>query len=423
VLLVLGFVLAVGACLTGPAGAADLSSRLAAAEREVAAAEGEVPAREAATDAARERNRATARRAVPLQLEAREAESAAEALAADLAARESRAQGRIAQLEAQHRKEVDDHDREVRNGIGFGLAALVAAGIALGWGRFRASPPVAALTGMDQGRAIGLCAGGGLLAVIVGLVLGGSDGALGALGSFLFCLGLILPIALILGRHSTRVQRGDERALLGRERLPGWVPIAAGSLLALVFLASAGSAVLADDVASKPVTPELSAEAAAATTGAGAEELAAAEARAEAARARAAGPAAKHQAARSSLTAARRSLASAERQLARAESSRRSLSRRLDARQAKEEREAERARERQEEEAAELAIQEEEDEEEAFASECHPSYSGCLDPSSPDYDCLGGSGDGPDYTGTVSVYGYDEYGLDDDGDGIGCESS
>ena len=40
-----------------------------------------------------------------------------------------------------------------------------------------------------------------------------------------------------------------------------------------------------------------------------------------------------------------------------------------------------------------------------------------------DYDCAAGSGNGPYYTGRVRVIGYDEYGLDRDGDGIGCESS
>ena len=38
-----------------------------------------------------------------------------------------------------------------------------------------------------------------------------------------------------------------------------------------------------------------------------------------------------------------------------------------------------------------------------------------------DYDCSGGSGDGPYYTGTVQVIGYDEYGLDANGNGWGCE--
>jgi hypothetical protein len=56
------------------------------------------------------------------------------------------------------------------------------------------------------------------------------------------------------------------------------------------------------------------------------------------------------------------------------------------------------------------------------ASGCDQSYSGaCLDPYSADYDCEGGSGNGPDYTSTVTVVGDDHYGLDGDGDGVGCE--
>ncbi len=58
----------------------------------------------------------------------------------------------------------------------------------------------------------------------------------------------------------------------------------------------------------------------------------------------------------------------------------------------------------------------------APASNCHPSYQGaCLDPNASDYDCAGGSGNGPEYTGYVTVVGDDEYGLDGDGDGAGCE--
>jgi hypothetical protein len=50
---------------------------------------------------------------------------------------------------------------------------------------------------------------------------------------------------------------------------------------------------------------------------------------------------------------------------------------------------------------------------------CHPSYKGaCLSPTASDYDCGGGSGDGPKYVyGTVRVVGYDEYDLDSNGDG------
>jgi hypothetical protein len=58
----------------------------------------------------------------------------------------------------------------------------------------------------------------------------------------------------------------------------------------------------------------------------------------------------------------------------------------------------------------------------ATASKCDPNYTGaCLDPNSADYDCKGGSGDGPDYTGPVRVVGDDHFGLDRDGDGYACE--
>ena len=57
------------------------------------------------------------------------------------------------------------------------------------------------------------------------------------------------------------------------------------------------------------------------------------------------------------------------------------------------------------------------------ASNCDPNYDGqYLDPTVYDYDCAGGSGDGPKYLyGIVRVVGSDHYGMDRDGDGIGCE--
>lgn len=73
--------------------------------------------------------------------------------------------------------------------------------------------------------------------------------------------------------------------------------------------------------------------------------------------------------------------------------------------------------------AARRAADSEEAPTEEASSECDPNYSGaCLDPYASDYDCEGGSGNGPDYTGEVTVVGVDHYGLDADGDGIGCES-
>lgn len=58
---------------------------------------------------------------------------------------------------------------------------------------------------------------------------------------------------------------------------------------------------------------------------------------------------------------------------------------------------------------------------ESRSGACHPSYSGCLKPNAGDYDCAGGSGNGPNYTGSVRVTGPDVFDLDRDNDGWGCE--
>jgi hypothetical protein len=55
---------------------------------------------------------------------------------------------------------------------------------------------------------------------------------------------------------------------------------------------------------------------------------------------------------------------------------------------------------------------------------CDPNYKGrCLRPHVSDYDCAGGSGNGPYYvSGPFRVVGTDHYRLDADHDGIACES-
>jgi hypothetical protein len=56
------------------------------------------------------------------------------------------------------------------------------------------------------------------------------------------------------------------------------------------------------------------------------------------------------------------------------------------------------------------------------APQCDPNYSGACVPIASDVDCAGGSGNGPAYVqGPVRVVGTDIYGLDADGDGIGCD--
>jgi hypothetical protein len=54
--------------------------------------------------------------------------------------------------------------------------------------------------------------------------------------------------------------------------------------------------------------------------------------------------------------------------------------------------------------------------------QCDPNYTPCV-PIDSDVDCAGGKGNGPSYVvGPVRVVGGDPYGLDGDGDGVGCEN-
>ncbi len=54
---------------------------------------------------------------------------------------------------------------------------------------------------------------------------------------------------------------------------------------------------------------------------------------------------------------------------------------------------------------------------------CDSNYSGACVPVDTDVDCAGGSGNGPSYVqGPVQVVGDDVYGLDNNNDGVGCES-
>ncbi|WP_299057325.1 PASTA domain-containing protein [uncultured Nocardioides sp.] len=54
--------------------------------------------------------------------------------------------------------------------------------------------------------------------------------------------------------------------------------------------------------------------------------------------------------------------------------------------------------------------------------DCTSGYDPCLAPMT-DYDCAGGEGDGPGYIdGPVYIEGSDPYELDNDGDGVACET-
>jgi hypothetical protein len=233
---------------------------------------------------------------------------------------------------------------------------------------------------------------------------------------------LMLPVALLLGRHSAEVQRGRAKPVLGRERVPVRATQAVAALFALLFLLGLGSALFAGEAESGEIsskTRELAEGEALSSPELTNREDEAAELEGEAAPLIAA-----VQKRKADLDAIERQLGKAKNRLVDAERRARSFARQVLVIEKREVRE----HEREEREAAKLVAREErEAREEAEAAEeeaaeaCNPNYSGCLDPYASDYDCASGSGDGPLYTGTVEVIGYDEYGLDDDGDGIGCD--
>jgi hypothetical protein len=401
----------------GLAHAEDPSAGLSNAESTAASAELEIADSKSQLGAAEARYDTIKSAAAPARKKAGHARARARHTRADLVARQSRAAARVSQLEAEHRQEVAHHDDQVRNGIGFGLAALIAAAIALSWSWFRASAAVAALSELSLGRAIGLCVGGGFVLLIGGAGLSGVDGRVGAIGSFVFFLGFVLPATLLLGRHSAEIQRGRAKPMLRQERMPSWVTRLIAGLMVVIFLVGLGNAVLAHGAGSSGISAQLQNEAEKSVGALGGRKLATAVAEASALQRKASGPIAAQDAARRAVKETSNQVHRAERKLARAAASARYFTRRMAAVTAREEREAVKAAELAERKAEEVA----EEEADLAAEECDPNYSGCLDPNSPDYDCEGGSGDGPDYTGTVTVLGVDHYGLDDDGDGIGCD--
>jgi hypothetical protein len=390
------------------AGLADAETRAAAAETDATELESVARLAKAKLEAAKEQ-------AAPVRLEAERAADRVAATEASLRRTHLQAVATVRRIEEERRDAAKDHDEEVASGIGFGIAALILALIALAWGWFRASAAVAFLARIQLGQAIGLCVGGGFVAVIVGAAIGSAGGLAEVVGVAILSLGLMLPVALLLGRHSAEVQRGRARPVLGRKRIPVRATQVIAALFALLFLFGFGSALFAGEAESNEITSKT-------------RELAEDEdppsqalVKAEDAATKLEGSAAPLLAAvyrrKTDLDAVERQLGKAESRFSNAERDARGFTRRLLVIERREIRE----REEEERAAAKLIAREEREASEEAAEECNPNYSGCLDPYASDYDCEGGSGDGPLYTGTVEVIGYDEYGLDDDGDGIGCD--
>jgi hypothetical protein len=326
-------------------------------------------------------------------------------------ARRRIARERIAAIEGDNHREVEDHDNAVQAGIGLALAAAVAAALILGWGWFRASAAVAWLVAQRRSQAVALCAGAGFVILLIGAALADVDGVIGVLGVLLFVLGPLLAVALLLARHSAQVQAGRERALLGRERLPALLfraLAAVSGALCLIFLAvvlfsdspqPTGVRAALEQTASGTVAPRAK------------RELAKAEAEADALTHGAASLTTQQRTARVALRRARSGLSSARSQLIAAEGDAHRFARRIEV---SERREARRL-EREEERALIAAEEEAEFEEEELGGGCDPNYTDCVPDTGYDVDC-------DEVGGPVEVIGTDVDGLDADGDGIGCES-
>lgn len=390
------------------AGFADAEARAAAAESDASNLEPVVRLAKTKLEASKEE-------AAPVRLEAKRAANRVAATKASLHRAHLHAVATVRKVEEEHSDAAKGHDEEVTSGVGFASAALALALIALAWGWFRASATVAYLARIQLGQAIGLCVGGGFVAVFVGAAIGSAGGLAEAVGIAILSLGLMLPVALLLGRHSAEVQRGCAKPVLGRERVPVRATQVIAALFALLFFSGLGSALFAGEAESGEITPktrELAEDEEPSN-----QALINAEGEATELEGKAAPLLAAVRRRQADLDAIERQLGKAESRLSDAERDARGFARQLLVIEKREIRE----REEEERAAAKLAAREEREAQEEAAEECNPNYSGCLDPYASDYDCQGGSGDGPLYTGTVEVIGYDEYELDDDGDGIGCD--
>jgi hypothetical protein len=221
-------------------------------------------------------------------------------------------------------------------------------------------------------------------------------------------LGFVLPTALLLARHSAKIQRGRAKPAFKRDRLPSWAPRSVAVLLLLLALSGLGSSLFAEQPTAFSASVQLQADSTASDNGPGARRLEEATAEAITTQKRAVKPVAELQQARAALRKVNRELHASKSRLVSAEAAQRRFTRRLAVLVAREEREAAKAAAQSERESIELI------EEEESSSGCDPNYSGCVPVYPPDVDC--------DEVGeTVTVVGSDPHGLDADGDLVGCE--
>ena len=429
------FALAVVLLLTtaGRAEARNLEAELAAARSRAAAASVEVQYLRSATRPMASGLAKARHHAAPARKRTRSAAATVTSTKRQLSARRSHAAAAVAQIEKKRSDATNKHDDRVAFDIGLAIAALIAASVALTWSWVRASDPVAASTRIPVAKVTGAAIGLGLLALIIGAAMKGAGGPVASVGGLIAGLGIALPVAFLLARHSAEVQRGNSRAWFGRERMaPKVLQVIAGTLAAL-FLVALVAALTDGKGQSRSVTEALRHRATLASLET--PKLKIEEQRVAVLRETLQPLEKAVEEKLSAFDMAQRGLHRAQARLGDAKGDERHWRKEVEAavvreqrRVEREEREAARAREKEEREDAKALGREEREAEEAArraqeAEACDPNYEGaCLHDGIGDYDCAGGSGNGPNYVeGPIYVIGADVFGLDSDGNGIACE--
>lgn len=415
------------------ASARDYEAEIANAQSRVATASDQVVDLRTSVAPARARLAALKKRAAPTQRQARVTAAHVTAIKRDLATHRRHAAATATEIHDENQTAAEEHDQTLRSDIGFALAALAIAAIAFGWGWFRASAAVAYLTRKPLKNVVLALVGAGLVTLLVGGGLVNAAGLLPVFGGLAIGLSVALPIALLLARHSAEIQRGRAKAIFRRERMSPMVVRTVAVFFGLIFLVAFIASLTRGEADSREVSARIQGQMKLASDSS--PQIKSGEDRTATLRKELAPLQKAIGERRSNLHITEHKLYRAQAHLAAAKNDEHRWSRELAEAQAKEQRKLEREEERavrqQEREEREYARVLEKEErqaerasaEEAEAEACDPNYVGaCLHEGIGDYDCAGGSGDGPNYVaGPIEVVGVDEFGLDSDGDGIACE--
>ena len=354
------------------------------------------------------------------------------AIKRDLATHRRHAAATATQIHDENQSAAEKHDQKVHSDIGFALAALSIAAIAFAWGWFRASAAVAYLTRKPLKNVVLALVGFGLVTLLLGGVLADAGGLLAVFGGLAIGLSFALTVALLLARHSAEIQRGKAKAIFRRERMSPMVGRTVAVFFGLIFLVAFIASLTQGEPDSRQVSAQLQDQMKLASDSS--PQIKSGEDRAATLRKELA-PLRKKDRRASFEPAHRRAEAAA-----RAGSSRRTRTTSDDGAE-----NLPKSRPRNSagwnERKHGLSISRKG----KNANTSVPSkgknakrksrirrsgsrslrsqlLGACLHEGIGDYDCAGGYGDGPNYVeGPIEVVGVDQFGLDEDGDGIACE--